>query len=160
MAVEAAFDVQSTWAYIGGGLAGAAAGGVGGYFIERDSTARYPMLLLAGGLTLAIPTTVAVLSATAYEPPATFVQDQAPADEPVADPPQATPPPPKAGAARTRPVAKRLPSAPPALIGVEPDRLSLSVPSVEVRDVFSKAEVAMGAPQATEVRIPVLNVLF
>lgn len=160
MAIEAAFNVQSTWAYIGGGLAGAAAGGVGGYFVERDSTARYPMLLLAGGLTLAIPTTVAVLSATAYEPPATFVQDQAPADEPVADPPQATPPPPKTGAARTRPVAKRLPSAPPALIDVEADRLSLSVPAVEVRDVFSKAEVAMGAPQATEVRIPVLSVLF
>jgi hypothetical protein len=118
------------------------------------------MLMLAGGLTLAIPTTVAILSATAYEPPATYVQDQAPADEPVADPPQATPPPPKTGATRTRPVAKRLPLAPPALIGVEPDRLSLSVPSVEVRDVFSRAEVAMGAPQATEVRIPVLNVLF
>jgi hypothetical protein len=160
MAVEAAFRVQSTWAYIGGGLAGAVAGGVGGYFVERDATARYPMLMLAGGLTLAIPTTVAILSATAYEPPATYVQDQAPADEPVADPPQATPPPPKTGATRTRPVAKRLPLAPPALIGVEPDRLSLSVPSVEVRDVFSRAEVAMGAPQATEVRIPVLNVLF
>lgn len=161
MAVEAAFRVQSTWAYIGGGVGGAVAGGIGGYFIERDSTARYPMLMLAGGLTLAIPTTVAILSATAYEPPATYVQDQAPADEPVADPPQATPPPPaKSGAAKSRPVAKRLPLAPPALIGVEPDRLSLSVPSVEIRDVFSRAEVAMGAPQATEVRIPVLNVLF
>jgi hypothetical protein len=161
MAVEAAFKVQSTWAYIGGGVAGGIAGGVGGYFIERDNSARYPMLMLAAGLTFAIPTTVAVLSATAYEPPATYVQDQAPADEPVADPPQATPPPPvKSGATRSRPVAKRIPSAPPALIGVEPDRLSLSVPSVEVRDVFSHAEVAMGAPKATEVRIPVLNVLF
>jgi hypothetical protein len=161
MAVEAAFKVQSTWAYIGGGVAGAIAGGVGGYFVERDSSARYPMLMLAGGLTLAIPTTVAVLSATAYEPPATYVQDQAPADEPVADPPQAVPPPPaKSGAARRRPVAQRAPSAPPALLGVEPDRLSLSVPAVEVREVFSRAEVAMGAPQATEVRIPVLNVLF
>ena len=160
MAIEAAFKVQSPWAYIGGGVAGAVAGGVGGYFIERDSTARYPMLMLAAGLTFAIPTTVAVLSATAYEPPATYVQDQAPADEPVADPPQAAPPPPvKSGAERSRPVAKRAP-APPALIGVEPDRLSLSVPPVEVRDVFSRAEVAMGAPQATEVRIPVLNVLF
>jgi len=156
-AVEAAFRVQSTWAYIGGGLAGGVAGGVGGYFIEKDSTARVPMLMLAGGLTLAIPTTVAILSATAYEPPATFVQDQAPADEPVADPPTVAP---TSGAARTRQIAKRTPSAPPALIDVEPDRLSLSVPSVEVRDVFSKAEVAMGAPQATEVRIPVLNVLF
>lgn len=159
-AVEAAFRVQSTWAYIGGGVAGAAAGGIGGYFIERDSTARYPMLMLAGGLTLAIPTTVAILSATAYEPPQTFVQDQAPADEPVADPPQAVPPPVKSGARKAHPIAQRKPSPPPALIGVEPDRLSLSVPPVEFRDVFSRAEVAMGAPQATEVRIPVLNVLF
>jgi len=160
MAVEAAFHVQSTWAYIGGGLAGAAAGGVGGYFVERDSSARYPMLLLAGGLTLAIPTTVAVLSATAYEPPGTYVQDQAPADEPVADPPKPSTPP-KTGTTRTpRTAERRRPQAPPALIGVEPDRLSLSVPAVEVRDVFSKTEVAMGAPQATEVRIPLLNVLF
>jgi len=49
---------------------------------------------------------------------------------------------------------------PPALIGVEPTRLSLSVPAVEIRDVYSRLEVAMGAHQATEVRIPVLNVLF
>ncbi|HWA77209.1 MAG TPA: hypothetical protein VG937_32965 [Polyangiaceae bacterium] len=162
-AVEAAFRVQNTWAYIGGGAAGAVAGGVGGYFIERDSSARYPMLMLAGGLTLAIPTTVAILSATAYEPPSTFVQDQPPADEPVADPPQAVPlppPPAKSGAAKARPVAQKKALPPPALIGVEPQRLSLSVPPVEIREVFSRAEVAMGAPQATEVRIPVLNVLF
>lgn len=161
LAIEAAFNVQSTWAYIGGGLAGAAAGGVGGYFIERDSTARYPMLLLAGGLTLAIPTTVAVLSATAYEPPATYVQDQPPADEPVADPPMPSTPPKASTKHGQRAVAeRRRPQAPPALIGVEPDRLSLSVPAIEVRDVFSRTEVAMGAPQATEVRIPVLNILF
>lgn len=162
-AVEAAFRVQNTWAYIGGGVAGGVAGGVGGYFVERDSSARYPMLMLAGGLTLAIPTTVAILSATAYEPPSTFVQDQPPADEPVADPPQAAPkPPPPAptGAAKGRPVAQKKALPPPALIGVEPERLSLSVPPVEIREVFSRAEVAMGAPQATEVRIPVLNVLF
>jgi hypothetical protein len=38
--------------------------------------------------------------------------------------------------------------------------VSVSIPNVEVRQVFTRAEVAMGAPKATEVRIPVLNVLF
>jgi hypothetical protein len=163
LAVEAGFRVQSTWAYIGGGAAGAVAGGVGGFFVEQNSTARLPMLMLAAGLTFAIPTTVAVLSATAYEPPATYVQDQAPADEPVADPPKAVPAAPaKSGAARPTRRATELSrrAATPALIDLEPSRLSLSVPAVEIRDVYSKAEVAMGAPKATEVRIPVLNVLF
>ena len=88
LASEAAFKVQSTWAYVAGGLGGAAAGGVGGYFIERSASPKTTMLILAGGMALAIPTTVAVLSATAYEPPANYTQDRAPADEPVAEPPQ------------------------------------------------------------------------
>ncbi|MEO6600040.1 MAG: hypothetical protein ABIQ16_09230 [Polyangiaceae bacterium] len=95
LATEAAFKVQPTWAYVVGGLAGGAAGGVGGYFIERDASAETTMLILAGGMALAIPTAVAVLSATAYEPPASYTQDRAPTDEPVAEPPQpsATPTP-------------------------------------------------------------------
>jgi hypothetical protein len=191
MTIEAAFKVKSPWAYVGGGVAGAAAGGVGGYFIEQSvDSARVPMLMLAAGLTLAIPTTVAVLSASAYEPPATYVVDQRPTDEPVADParpsgPAPTPPPGTAppagappaapgatpttppvtpapsGAARGRQLAERSRRRiPPALIDVDPDQVSVSVPNVEVREVFTRAEVAMGAPKATEVRIPVLNVLF
>jgi hypothetical protein len=197
MDVEAALKVKSPWAYVGGGLAGAAAGGIGGYFIEQSvDSARIPMLMLAGGITLAIPTTVAVLSASAYEPPATYVVDQQPADEPVADPAHTTPtptpagptpPPPTApndsppattpapsapapapatgtpsGAARGRQLARRSTPRriPPALIDVDPKQVSISVPNVEVREVFTRAEVAMGAPKATEVRIPVLSVLF
>jgi hypothetical protein len=87
LVVEAAIDVEPTWAYIVGGLAGGAAGGVGGYFVEQEGEARVPMLMLAGGLAFAIPTTVAVLAATAYEPPADYLQDRAPIDEPLAEPP-------------------------------------------------------------------------
>ncbi|HEY3498702.1 MAG TPA: hypothetical protein VGK73_28620, partial [Polyangiaceae bacterium] len=106
LAIEAAADVQSPWAYLGGGLAGAAAGAVGGYFVEKDATsARASMLLLAGGLTLAIPTTVAVLAATAYEPPADYLQDTPPADEPVANPPQPEGAPPPSTPATTPPAA-------------------------------------------------------
>ena len=90
LVTEAAFDVEPAWAYIVGGLAGGAAGGVGGYFVEQQDSPRASMLLLAGGLVFAIPTVVAVLSATAYEPPQAYLQDQPPVDEPVAEPPAPT----------------------------------------------------------------------
>jgi hypothetical protein len=86
---EAALKVEPAWAYIVGGLGGAAAGGVGGYFVEQGGNAKTNMFLLAGGMALIIPTTVAVLSATAYEPPSNYLQDRPPADEPVAEPPGA-----------------------------------------------------------------------
>src|SRR5690349_12725881 len=75
MSVEAAFEVQPAWAYILGGVAGAAGGGIGGHFVEQQSSPRVPMLMLAGGVAFAIPTVVAVLAATAYTPPAGYLQD-------------------------------------------------------------------------------------
>jgi hypothetical protein len=201
LATEAAFKVQPGWAYLVGGVGGAAAGGVGGYFIEQDANPKTTMLMLAGGMALIIPTTVAVLSATAYEPPASYTQDRAPADEPVAEPPQpsgaptptpapaptttspsgtevtAPPPAPVVSPPATTPVPtsstpKRKPKthrtlpldyhlSPPALIGVSGDALTLGVPAVEVRNAYSRKELALyGVSQATEVRVPVLNVLF
>lgn len=186
MASEAAFKVKPTWAYIVGGVAGGAAGGVGGYFVEDQGDARGPMLMLAGGLAFAIPTVVAVLSATAYEPPSNYVQDQAPADEPLAEPPaptESTPPPaaapapapdaapPADAAPAPAPTTRRyLPSAPrrlslklppPALVGFQGDRLALGVPSVAVFHAYSRAErIMFNAPDVAEVRIPVLDVAF
>jgi hypothetical protein len=164
--VEAAADVEPTWAYVVGGLAGAAGGGVGGYFIEQEGEPKLPLLMLAGGMALAIPTTVAVLSATAYEPPLEYVEDQPPSDEPVADPPRPVGASPTSRTTARRKVTPRPRSvarapALPSLIGVEPARITLSIPAVEFRDVYTRAEVAsFGLTQATEVRIPVLNVLF
>lgn len=160
LAVEAAIDVEPAWAYVVGGLAGAAGGGVAGYYIEQDADPKLPLLMLASGMALAIPTTVAVLSATAYEPPNDYVQDEKPSDEPVADPPRPVGATPTSGAVRRRHTASHR-SLVPALIDVEPERVTLSVPAVELRDVYSKKEVAtFGLTQATEVRIPVLNVVF
>lgn len=209
LAAEAAFDTKPTWAYVVGGVAGGIGGGIGGYFIERNANPKVPMLMLGAGMALAIPTTVAVLSATAYEPPASYTQDHAPADEPVAEPPQPgsqplNPPPPNMNAPagtdaapqtappaagttsptpppaptptpstsamprhRAHRVARRaLPPldyhlTPPALIGISAQALTLSVPAIELRDVYSKTELAIfGVNQGTEVRVPVLNFLF
>ncbi len=180
--VEAAADVQSPWAYLGGGVLGAAAGGVGGYFVEQNASARVSMLLLAGGLTLAIPTTVAVLSATAYQPPADYLVDTPPADEPVADPPQPTPAAPATPAPASSPAPTSAPPTsavpprkhlahrerlqplrltPPALLDFSPGRLALSIPAVEVQGTYTVREIAMyGLEQTTEVRVPFLSVVF
>ena len=187
LATEAAFDVEPTWAYIVGGVAGGAAGGVGGYFVEQTDEPRAPMLMLAGGLAFAIPTVVAVLAATAYEPPASYLQDQAPADEPVAEPPAPTdaapPPAAPAPAAAPPPATETAPPAaapaptgrrhlrstrrlslklpPPALLGFQASRLALGVPNVELRHAYTVSEQVMfNAPDAAELRVPVLNVVF
>ena len=198
LTTEAAFKAKPAWAYLVGGVAGAAAGGVGGYFIEQEASSKVTMLMLAGGMAFIIPTTVFVLSATAYEPPASYTQDHAPADEPVAEPPRPSdapspapaptstspsgnevtaPPaagasPPAASPAPTGSLRKRNTNAhrtlpldyhfsPPALIGISSQALTLGVPAVEVRNVYSRNELALyGVNQATEVRVPVLNVLF
>jgi hypothetical protein len=183
MLVEAALDVEPAWAYIVGGLAGGAAGGVGGYFLESSSNdAKLGMYLLTAGMALAIPTTVAVLSATAYEPPADYVEDRPPsADEPIAEPPQPTVEPPPASDTLTsppqpetrRPVrraprqalrrhAPRLyPVAPPALVGITSQALTLSVPAVEIRDLYSAEEQhQFGVEQGTELRVPVMTFAF
>ncbi len=55
LATEAAFKVQPGWAYLVGGVGGAAAGSVGGYFIEKDASPKTTMVMLAGGMALNHP---------------------------------------------------------------------------------------------------------
>lgn len=168
MLFEAAIKVKKPWAYVAGGIGGGIAGGVAGYFAEDSGDAKLSIYLLAGGMALAIPTTVAVLNATAYDPGADATEDRGPKDEPVAEPPQPSPAPAPQGAkARTRRVARRAPApgaelyaGPPALVGASGRALTLSVPAVEVRNVFSRAELKYGVKQATEVRVPVMRFVF
>jgi hypothetical protein len=173
MLVEAAASVKPPWAYAVGGGLGAVAGGIGGFFAEDAGEAKLSLYMLAGGMALIIPTTVAVLSATSYEP-TNYTEDRPPpADEPVAEPPR------PAGSSSSRDPAKRAPvaAAPrrvrttttlapraptaPALVGVGQGSVALSVPAVVVKPVFTRTEVAMlGVKQQTEVEVPILNVAF
>ncbi len=161
LVVEAAADVKPGWAYLVGGVAGMAGGGVGGYFLEQSASAKVNMFVLVGGLALAIPTTVAVLNARAYEPPRNDVQDRGPADEPVAEPPHAqlekTP-----VRSASRRIERRVATAalPPALLGVG-DQLTLSIPAIEFSPVFTRTELAQfGVAQQTQWNLPVLNWIF
>jgi hypothetical protein len=100
---EAALDVSPDWLYYVGGGVGAVGGGIGGYFLESALSPKSNMLLLAAGMLLAIPTTVGVLSATAYEQSAEYTQDQTPQDEPTAEPASVTPVKPSDGIPPTTP---------------------------------------------------------
>jgi hypothetical protein len=180
---EAAFKLKPAWAYLVGGGAGAVAGGVGGYFVEQTGSARASIFLLAGGMALAIPTTVAVLSASAYEPPADYVQDTGPVDEPIADPaqpaglgpaPEAEPPGPtsRAKAPAGRVARNRSKPSPPELgVHAEPERalmawngsgsLTLNVPAIALYDIYTSEQMLrFGMEQETELRIPVLELHF
>jgi hypothetical protein len=49
----------------------------------------------------------------------------------------------------------------PALVGIDQGSLTLSVPAVEVRQAYTRTEVAvLGLKQHTEVEVPMLSVVF
>jgi hypothetical protein len=50
---------------------------------------------------------------------------------------------------------------PPALLDISGKTLALTVPAVEIRDTYTRREVAMyGVKQQTEVRVPLLQMVF
>jgi hypothetical protein len=55
----------------------------------------------------------------------------------------------------------REPALPPALFGWNQGELTLSIPAVEVRQMYTRTEVALyGVKQQPEVEVPVVNVVF
>jgi hypothetical protein len=86
--VESIARVHSPAAFIVGAVLGAGAGGVGGYFVEHNSSdGKAPVYLLAGGLGLIIPALVLSLNATRYQPRENAVEDHSPTNNaPAANP--------------------------------------------------------------------------
>jgi hypothetical protein len=188
--VESLAGVRPGWAYGVGALAGGAAGGVGGYFVEHGSTdGRAPMYMLAGGLALVIPAIVLTLNATRYMPEEGATEDAvptAPPAEPGApaggtgtpSPDLSAPVPPSPPAPATEPAVP--PAAPPqtrfvpnhaaksrelalrpSLFDVREGGFRLGVPVPDVLAVCSVAEQRQyGMRSETELRLPVLHVTF
>lgn len=151
---ESAFRLKSSWTYLAGGVGGAALGTVGGYYlIEKDHGPRGPIYLLAGSLALVIPTLLAVLSASHFEPPATYRQEL-PADEDLL----LEPAPEAEGAAREFESFRARTAR-----GVERDAtpLALRLPSLSITPAFSDVELATFAvTQRTELHVYVFNGVF
>lgn len=158
------------WAYLVGGVAGAAAGAVGGLFIEQASWSndgRVPTYMLAGGLALIIPAVVLSLNATRYMPEEGATEDRTPTG-PAAEPgtpgggivtPASSAPAPAPAA----PPPAAAPTAPPpqSLLDVHEGAFRMGVPVPEVRPTFSTREQLQYGMQAqTELRMPVLHVAF
>lgn len=175
MTIEAAAGVQKPLPYVVGGILGAGAGGVGGYFVEHNaSDARPSLYMLAAGLALAIPVTVLTLNATSYHPPPDYQEDKTgaepaadapqPAGAPAPTPPPATPsaPPPtsRLSPRATREVAQLTPM-PTSVVDIYSGSVRLAVPAVEIRPVYSMTEMRQyGMQQKEEVRIPVFHASF
>jgi hypothetical protein len=149
--------VQEWWPYVVFGAVGAGAGAAGGWAIETQVTASEPSLyMLAGGMALVVPTIVAVLNATAYDP----------TDEDEEDGPDADGPPGEVEAGVE--VGARYPGGAPvpmSLVGVDAwskrSSVALGVPAVAVGPRFTAAEVSTyGVRQATEVAVPVISGSF
>lgn len=169
---ESIVGVRSGLLYAVGAGVGAAGGGVGGYFLEQNSSdGRLPIYLLAGGLALVIPAVILTLNATRYRPDDLATEDRAPTNAPTADPgavggSMVI----DSGGAKTSP-AKPAPAPAPAPAGgggapqsflrIQPNMLRIGVPTPTVKPVWSVAEQKQyGLSAGTEVRVPILHYAF
>ena len=146
--------VKAWWPYVVFGAVGAGAGAVGGWAVEKVDAAEPSLYMLAGGMALVVPTIVAVLNATAYDP-AEEVDEEG-------DKPDGAPGDVEAG---VEVETGSRPSIPMSLIGVDAwsdrPKVNLGVPAIAVQPRFTDREVAQfGQPQATEVRIPLVSGTF
>lgn len=169
MSVEAVAGVKPAWAYLLGGGLGAVGGGIGGYYVEQGDDPKPSYYLLAAGMALIIPTTVAVLQSTSYRPPAEYVEDRpgrtTPATEPAQGEPATAPASPQTTPLPGQPPASRAPTEGPAvalsLVDLRSSGVRLGLPVPEVRPMYSTAEVRRyGVEQRTEVRVPVFQATF
>lgn len=171
MLVEAAFGLKPGWAYILSGVLGAGAGGFAGYEIEHSSAdAKVSVYMLAGGMALVIPTTVAVLQATSYSPPEDYTEDRPAAPSPASEPPKATPgaaPPPGPAAPTSGSPSLRYHwkeatlKIPVGLLDLDEGAFKVAVPAVELRPVYRPDELQKyGLEQKHELRVPVFSASF
>ena len=170
MLVEAAFGVKSGWVYVLSGVLGAGAGGFGGSVLEKEADAKVSVYMLAGGMALVIPTTVAVLQATSYSPPEDYTEDKPSAPFPASEPPKAAPgPPPATGPSSPAPGPTSLRyhwregkmKIPVGLVDLDEGAFKVAVPAVELRPVYRVDELQKyGLEQKHELRVPLFAATF
>ena len=172
---EALVGVRSGWAYLLGGVLGAGAGAVGGYFVEQNVTdGQVPMYMLAGGLALVIPAVVLSLDATRYRPEEGLTEDKVPTGPP-AEPGVpggsvsgtvqggATVGPAPTPAPAATPAPAPAPTPPPqSLFDVHQGMFRLGVPVPAIVPMFSALEARQYGltKNDAELKMPVVHVSF
>ena len=138
--------VKAWWPYVVFGAVGAGAGVAGGYFVETEaSTAEPSLYMLAGGMALVVPTLVAVLNATAYEPEDDEEDDDLPGDDeiPGID------------------VEAGVETGLLHINAFDETRVGMGVPAVKVMPSYTHEQMAKyGVDQDTEVHVPVVSARF
>jgi hypothetical protein len=165
MLVEAAVGLKSGWAYLVGGVVGAGGGVIGGWQIQKNADSKVSMYLLAGGMALVIPTTVAVLQATSYKAPEDYTEDHPAAGAPVPEPPRPAPAAPAPTGPQTRLLHYHWQAAqlkiPSGLLDVDDGAFKVALPAVEIRPVYDMSELQQyGLEQKHELRVPVFSATF
>jgi hypothetical protein len=168
---EAVFGVKPGWAYIIGGIVGAGGGALAGHYIETGADAKVSVYMLAGGMALIIPTTVAVLQATSYTPPEDYTEDKPASGAPVPEPPRPAPGARPGGGAsapsHASPVALHYHwepaklKLPIGLLDLDEGAFKVAMPAVEIRPVYRLDEMQKyGLEQKHELRVPVFSATF
>jgi hypothetical protein len=177
---ESLIGVKDGLYYAIGAGVGAVGGGIGGYFVEQNSSdGRVPIYMLAGGMALIIPAVVLMLNATRFKPSEEATEDRAPTGpaanpgqpggssvlgaEPGAPAPNPTPTPPGGGGATTPPPGGGTPPPPPpqSLLDVHTGTIRVGVPVPEMRQLYSVREQReLGVPQGAMLKMPVVHVTF
>jgi len=170
--VEAAAGVKPGWAYLVGAVIGAGGGAVAGSQIEKNSDSKISVYMLAGGMALVIPTTVAILQATSYKPPADYTEDRPAAGTPVPEPPRPHSPVPATtpgGGTTTSPGPSTLHyhwepaklKLPVGLLDLDEGAFQVAVPAIEVRPLYGLDELQKyGLEQKHELHVPVFSATF
>jgi hypothetical protein len=177
---EAIAGVKPGWAYLVGGALGAGAGAFAGWEAEQNADPKVSVYLLAGGMALLIPATVAALQATSYQPPADYSEDRPSGGAPISEPPRpnSTPPAgispgPSSAPPAGNPATPSGPSSmhlrwqapklllPTGLLAVDEGSLRVAMPAVEIRPVYRIDELQKyHLAQQQELRVPVLSATF
>ena len=171
MLVEAIAGVKPAWAYIVGGLVGAGGGAAGGYFIEKDGSAKARRTCSREGsfsssrprsrsfkrpLTRRRKTTPKTSPSRVLRSPSPRLRT---APVPGAALPAAAPP--LASLAlhyHWQPAKVKLPAG---LLAMDDGAVSLAVPAVQVAPVYQMTEVQkFGLEQKHELRLPVFSATF
>lgn len=147
--VEAALGVRRPWLYAVGGGAGALGGALLGLQSDEAGNAELSMALLVGGVVLAIPTTIAVLSGASYRVPPRKAGGQSLATSSGHE-----------GRGHTFTThVRQLPTR--YFANYHDGSLALGVPTVKLSSVYSLEEqLALGVPRTSRILVPLFELNF